>query len=187
MNSQVSSHLETLSYNTNFYSRNYPHDLNASQEGQHESQEVDDHQSPDSMMTTDGSTSVQISNPDVPDQGNNRLVQVSEDDGANQYQSGHDDPDVGTRSTVDGTGRNWPESSASDEGQPQTREAHLRRTDGSHESMDNWSERPSDPPRIPPSVPYRRVTRFHPPDDDSVYSMELRELLGRYIYQFWFL
>lgn len=50
--------------------------------------------------------------------------------------------------------------------------------DDSREIEDNWQE-PSDPPRGQNSTPNRRVNRFIPPDDESVYSMELRELLSR--------
>ncbi|XP_020247759.1 uncharacterized protein LOC109825328 [Asparagus officinalis] len=51
--------------------------------------------------------------------------------------------------------------------------------DNSHEDVENWEDGPSDPSRDQRSIPLRRVNRFIPPDDDNVYSMELRELLSR--------
>ncbi|KAK6144712.1 hypothetical protein DH2020_021532 [Rehmannia glutinosa] len=185
---QVSSHPETSSNSGNSDSRNDQRNTNASQEVQHGNQEIGV-QLPDRMVNMDGSTPVQSTNLHVaPDEG--WQGQVTEDGRANLQQSVHNDPNRRRHNTLDSTGRSrqedalsdWPSGAvvAEDGRQHRLQQAHeVWDDDGSREAVDNWSEGPSDPPRMRRSVPYRRVTRFHPPDDDNVYSMELRELLSR--------
>lgn len=83
---------------------------------------------------------------------------------------------------------NWPENTVNDWTQSPGNvggEGHVQEVgeswegDGSREGLENWSEGPSDPPRIRRGVPFRRASRLNPPDDENVYSMELRELLSR--------
>ncbi|KAL3838255.1 hypothetical protein ACJIZ3_022846 [Penstemon smallii] len=153
--------------------------------------EVDDNHLPDRIGNLGGSLSVQSTNQHVsPDQGNDWQGQVSEDERSNLQQSVPNDTNGWTRNASEDPDRNWQENSATnwpsggevteDGEQNRLQEAHeVWHDDGSREAVDNWSEGPSDPPRMRRPVPYRRVTRFHPPDDDNVYSMELRELLSR--------
>ncbi|WOK94877.1 hypothetical protein Cni_G03582 [Canna indica] len=51
--------------------------------------------------------------------------------------------------------------------------------DESHVTEETWQDEQSDVLNDPRSSPSRRVNRFIPPDDENVYSMELRELLSR--------
>ncbi|KAG9441697.1 hypothetical protein H6P81_017551 [Aristolochia fimbriata] len=108
--------------------------------------------------------------------------QQSADGALNEWQNDHSDHD--DSNWEDRGGQVWPGQSPEhddvgdvsnlDEGQEHWRE------DIPQEAIENWQDAgPSGSSRTRRSIPVRRVNRFHPPDDDNVYSMELRELLSR--------
>lgn len=168
------------------------------QEVQHENpeqsqpitQEIDIQQFADRTGNLESDTAVQSINqqPEI-DHGENWQEQVVEDDSGNWQQSTYSELNEwrgGNPEDMDGNWQenprtDWPQETSVNSGHA----THMQATDevwhedGSREAVENWSEGPSDPPRMRRSVPVRRVNRFHPPDDDNVYSMELRELLSR--------
>ncbi|KAK1266668.1 hypothetical protein QJS04_geneDACA000252 [Acorus gramineus] len=100
-----------------------------------------------------------------------------------RYDDWHDgsgeEPDSNWQENVD---QDWPQEAPEDEDgeDSQVPEAHEEwHEDVSQEAAREWQDEPPDPPRIQRVIPIRRLNRFHPPDDESVYSMELRELLSR--------
>ncbi|XP_035846627.1 uncharacterized protein LOC110941443 isoform X2 [Helianthus annuus] len=62
--------------------------------------------------------------------------------------------------------------------------AHMHGTDevwyddASQEAIENWPDRPSDPPRMLHLGAFGWVNTLHPSDDHNIYSLELRELLS---------
>ncbi|CAL9112451.1 unnamed protein product [Musa textilis] len=78
--------------------------------------------------------------------------------------------------------QDWPHdtSESRDEEDSHLPEVHEEwHEDESHDTEETWHDEQSDDLRDPRSSPTRRVSRFIPPDDENVYSLELRELLSR--------
>lgn len=74
----------------------------------------------------------------------------------------------------------WPPNAVENEAGEHVREAQEDWIEhGSNDPAENWQDQfvPSESERL---TSIRRINRFIPPDDENVYSMELRELLSRY-------
>ncbi|XP_058076617.1 uncharacterized protein LOC131225171 [Magnolia sinica] len=195
---QVSSQIDTSANQSSAGSRNDQSQASASDEvpdenheqSQRGNQESDIHRISEQTGDLDSNTPVESINwQESPSQGGNWPEEVTEDGERDWQQSnevGFSEWQDGTAEEMDG---NWQENAAGDwPGEVPENEggenSHLQEThewheDGSQEVVENWQDGPSAPPRSRRVVPVRRLNRFHPPDDDNVYSMELRELLSR--------
>lgn len=197
---QVSSHSDTTSTNNINDPRNDRTQTNASQDVQHENHGQSQFRSPESDITQlpDQTGNLETDRPveniawqETTNQGSDWQEQITEDERGNWQQTTHNqfnvwrDGDVDVGATwQENSVNNWPQAHSGsvnvEEGHPQgARE--VWQEGSSRESVENWSEGTSAPPRSRRAVPVRRISRFHPPDDDNVYSMELRELLSRYL------
>ncbi|GKU91628.1 hypothetical protein SLEP1_g5476 [Rubroshorea leprosula] len=195
---QASSNSDTTSSSSVTDSRNEQLQTNPSLDIQHENTEhsqpmVNDIlRLPDQMDSFNSNTSVDenINWQENANQGENWQEQTnSNNERTSWQQSTFDQFNQWRGGNAEEMDANWQDNSVSDY-RPETpgnvgEEAHPPEAqrvwdeDSSREAVDNWSEGPSDPPRARRGVPVRRFNRFHPPDDDNVYSMELRELLSR--------
>ncbi|XP_042032678.1 uncharacterized protein LOC121779408 [Salvia splendens] len=169
---QVSNHPETTSNNG----------TSASQEFQHDDEEADSQLLPEHDMNMEGPIAVQ--NQQVSsDLISNWQRHVTEVERENHQQSAdirsNEDTDSNWQETAVPA---WPAEASAPENQG---ENHLQEAPeawggvSSGDAVDNWSEDAAVPPRLLSSVTSTRNARFHPPDDDSEYSMELRELMSR--------
>lgn len=198
---QAGSHSDTTSNNNIGDSRNDRTQTNASQDVQHENHEQpqfrspdsDGNQLPDQMGSLETNRAVEnITWQETSNQTGDWQEQIPEDERGNWQQTTYGQFNGWRDGNIEDMDANWQDNSVNDwpqetsrnvngeEGHPQGAQG-VWHEDGSRESVENWSEGPSAPPRNRRAVPVRRFNRFHPPDDDNVYSMELRELLSRYL------
>ncbi|KAJ7974982.1 RING/U-box superfamily protein [Quillaja saponaria] len=196
---QVDSQSDTTPNNSIYDSRNDESQTNNSQgvrQENHEQAQLGSpenvvNQMPDLAGTLETNTSSDsVAWEETGNQGTNWQEQINEDGRGNwqqstsgpfdQWRDGNAE-DMDT-SWQESAGNDWPQEASNivEREEAPTREAQgIWHEDVSREAVGNWSEGPSGPPRNRRGVTFRRLNRFHPPDDDNVYSMELRELLSR--------
>lgn len=176
MRSQVSSHPVASFNNSNSDLRND----RSNTIPLHENEGIDDHQVPDHVGDLDGSTAVQNQHV-ASDTRSGWRGQVAEVD----RQLSHMEPNEWAHRSSEDTDPNWQDNAVSgwpseafateNQGQRHLQEAIPNVASG--EAVETWSE--SDPPRMLRPIPSRRVSRFNLPNDDNMYTTELRELLSR--------
>ncbi|XP_076899500.1 uncharacterized protein LOC143553372 [Bidens hawaiensis] len=167
-------------------SENSVHDQETEYENQDQSQlwaqETDIHQVTDHTGSLETVTDVEDTNEQENIEEDERGEWQQESSSYNEFNEWRDgnSEDVG-RNWQENSGNDWPQQTleSGSDGPHVHGNDEVWHEDGSREPVENWPSGPSDPPRMLHSVPVRRVSRFHPPDDDNVYSMELRELLSR--------
>ncbi|CAK8572981.1 unnamed protein product [Lathyrus sativus] len=141
--------------------------------------ETDTRQLPNQTGTLESSTSETISWQEASNQGGDWQEQIAENGGEN-WQQRINGPFNQLRDGREAS--DWPQetprSSAGEDPHPQEAQ-RVWEDHNTREADGNWPEEPSTASRNRRGVPFRRLNRFHPPDDDNVYSMELRELLSR--------
>ncbi|XP_022994134.1 uncharacterized protein LOC111489929 isoform X1 [Cucurbita maxima] len=155
-------------------------------QSQPESQVAESNQLPDQIENMESNSEVENMNQD-----GDWHEQISEDGRRNWQRTTFGPLTEWRDDNAEDVTANWQANSSNDWSPPSTqgnaerREVHpaepaaVWHERGTREAAGNWSEGPSAHFRNRRSVPVRRSNRFHPPDDDNVYSMELRELLSR--------
>lgn len=133
----------------------------------------------DQTETFESTASESVSWQETGNQGGNWQEQVAEDDRGNWQRRAYGPfNQLRDGNAVSTWPQDTPRNVEGEDTHPQEAQG-IWREENSREAAGNWSEEPSGPPRNRRGVPFRRFNRFHPPDDDNVYSMELRELLSR--------